>query len=264
MAAVAIWAVGGAPAVADTWTWPVRGEVATGYANRGGPYAGGQHRGIDIAATAGTPVVAAAGGTVRFSGLVGTSGLTVSVRTAGGGLDTSYLHLATASVRAGQAVGPGERIGTAGASGRPSTAVPHVHFGVRDAGTRRYRDPLDFLPPLPGVREVPRGAPVALRGPVRVGPAPEPVRLPWARRAVPRPAPLPWAKRGPAAPLGRAAALSPPGRRLAGGPWSASRIPWAIACGALILAAALAGGGGHGRRGARAVVARLVPSVGGG
>ena len=49
------------------WAWPVEGEVITPYRNGADPYAGGQHRGIDIAAAAGTPVVAAAGGHRRAS-----------------------------------------------------------------------------------------------------------------------------------------------------------------------------------------------------
>ena len=202
-----------APAAADSWSWPVRGDVVAAFADAGGPYAAGQHRGIDVAAAVGTPVVAAAAGVVRFSGLVGSSGLTVSIRTADGRFDTSYLHLAGATVRAGQTVGVGDRIGAVGTTGRASTATPHLHLGVRDAGTRRYRDPLDFLPSPPGIRELPRGVPVAVRGPVRVGPAPQPVRF----------------HRFPVAARQAAPAASP------------SRTGWAIACGALILAAALLG-----------------------
>lgn len=213
-AAISAWTA--APAVAETWRWPVRGDVVGAFAGAGGPYAAGQHRGIDVAAQAGTPVVAAVGGVARFSGLVGSSGLTVSIRTADGRFDTSYLHLTTASVRTGQIVAPGDRIGTAGTSGRPSTATPHLHFGVRDAGTRRYRDPLDFLPPPPRVRDLPRGAPLAVRGPVRVGPAPHPVRPHRFSVPVSEPATA---------------------RRLA------PRTGWAIACGGLILAAALLGTG---------------------
>ncbi|HEX2070226.1 MAG TPA: M23 family metallopeptidase [Thermoleophilaceae bacterium] len=212
VATTALWTLASPPAQAETWTWPVRGHVLTAYVDAGGPYAPGQHRGVDIAASAGTPVVAAAGGRVRFAGLVGSSGLTVSARTADGRLDISYLHLDTATVRAGQSVGLGQRIGTVGTSGDPSTSAPHLHFGVRDAGTRRYRDPLDLLPPLPGVREAPRGVPVPVRGPVRVGPAPQPVRPHRFRVAERRPVAAP-----------------------------ASRIGWAIACGALICAAALLG-----------------------
>lgn len=177
-----------------------------------------------MGAALGTPVTAAVAGRVRFAGLVGSSGLTVSIRTADGRFDTSYLHLATATVRAGQAAGPGDRIGAVGTTGRRSTAAPHLHFGVRDAGSRRYRDPLDLLPPLPG----PRGVPVAVRGPLRVGPAPQPVRP----------------HRFPVAQPARAAA--PP-----------SRLGWAIACGALVLAAALVGGGAPARRRLRSAARRL-------
>jgi hypothetical protein len=236
-ATVAVWACAAAPAVAETWRWPVSGHVLTAFANAGGRYAAGQHRGIDISAAAGTPVTAAVAGRVRFAGLVGSSGLTVSLRTHDGRFDTSYLHLSTTTVRAGQTVGPGDRIGTVGETGDRSTTAPHLHFGVRDAGTRRYRDPLDFLPPAPGVREAPRPVPIAVRGPVRIGPPPQPVRLPWTARA---PAPA-AAWRPTAAP---------------------SRAGWAIACGALIAAAALAGGAASRRRFARAV-ADVLPSFGG-
>src|SRR4051812_31180159 len=77
------------------WVWPVQGEVITSYRNGDDPYAAGQHRGIDIAAEVGAPVVAATGGEVRFAGTVGSAGLTVSIRTADGHFDTSYLHLSS-------------------------------------------------------------------------------------------------------------------------------------------------------------------------
>ena len=135
-----------APAQAS-WSWPVRGDVITPYRNGADPYAGGQHRGIDIAAAVGTAVVAAAGGEVRFAGTAGSSGLTVSVRT-GDGFDTSYLHLSALAVRAGARVSAGERLGAVGTTGTRSADQPHLHFGVREAGTRHaYIDPLSMLPP---------------------------------------------------------------------------------------------------------------------
>lgn len=163
------------------WTWPVAGDVITQYRNGADPYAGGQHRGIDVAAEAGAPVVAAVSGTVRFAGVAGSSGLTVSVRTADGRLDTSYLHLSSADVGEGDRVGAGERIGAVGTSGRRSAERSHLHFGVRDTGSRHaYRDPLDFLPPPPVARPAPepRGAPAPVAAPVPVAPAPERVRSP--------------------------------------------------------------------------------------
>ena len=91
----------GTALAAGDWAWPVRGEVITQYRNGDDAYAAGQHRGIDIAARVGEPVVAAAGGTVTFAGVAGSSGLTVAVRTSDGRFDTSYLHLSSAAVGKG-------------------------------------------------------------------------------------------------------------------------------------------------------------------
>src|SRR3954463_3443942 len=111
--------VGAPPAHgAPGWVWPLRGEVITPYRNGDDPYAGGQHRGIDVAAPVGTPVGAAPAGTVTFAGGAASSGLTVTVRTVDGRFDTSYLHLSSLAVRAGARVVLGERIGAVGTSGR--------------------------------------------------------------------------------------------------------------------------------------------------
>jgi murein DD-endopeptidase MepM/ murein hydrolase activator NlpD len=172
------------PAWAE-WTWPVRGEVITPYRNGTDPYASGQHRGIDIAAATGATVVAATSGEVRFAGSAGSSGLTVSVRTADGRYDTSYLHLSSTSVRDGDRVAAGQPLGAVGTTGTRSAAQPHLHFGVRDAGSRHaYHDPLGFLPPP--TAEPPRGVPAPEPAPVPVSPAPAP-----GTRPVPIPAPAP-------------------------------------------------------------------------
>jgi peptidase M23-like protein len=179
------------PAWAD-WVWPVRGEVLTPYRNGTDPYASGQHRGIDIAAATGTPVLAAASGVVGFAGTAGSSGLTVSVRTADGRYDTSYLHLSSTSVREGDSVAAGQRLGAVGTTGTRSATAPHLHFGVRDAGSRHaYHDPLGFLPP-PTATEPPRGAPAPEPAPVPVSPAPAPVPIHApATRRIPVRAPAP-------------------------------------------------------------------------
>ncbi len=160
------------------WDWPVQGEVITPYRNGDDPYAAGQHRGIDIATEVGQPVVAATRGAVTFAGTAGSSGLTVAVRTSDGRFDTSYLHLSAISVRRGDAVDQGQRLGAAGTSGHRSAERPHLHFGVREAGSdHAYRDPLGFLPPLsppPAEPEPPRGAPVPAGSPR----APSPVAAP--------------------------------------------------------------------------------------
>ena len=179
------------PAWAE-WVWPVRGEVITPYRNGTDPYASGQHRGIDIAAATGTTVVAATSGEVRFAGTAGSSGLTVSVRTADGRYDTSYLHLSSTSVGEGDRVAAGQPLGAVGTTGTRSATEPHLHFGVRDAGSRHaYHDPLRFLPP-PTAAQPPRGAPAPEPAPVPIspGPAPAPVNAPATRR-IPVGAPAP-------------------------------------------------------------------------
>lgn len=168
--------------------------MITEYRNGDDPYANGQHRGLDIGAATGTPAVAAVGGTVRYRGVAGSNGLTVSIRTADGRYDTSYLHLESAAVEKGQTVAGGERIGTVGTSGRRSAEAPHLHFGVREAGSRHaYLDPRGFLgaPPAPRLPE-PRGAPVPVQAPVPVAPAPAPVTVPVV---APSPVRVPVARR---------------------------------------------------------------------
>jgi hypothetical protein len=211
-----------APPAHASWGWPVQGEVITQYRNGADPYAGGQHRGIDIAAAVGTPVVAAAGGEVRFAGTAGSSGLTVSVRTADG-FDTSYLHLSSFAVRAGARVAAGERLGAVGTTGTRSAVQPHLHFGVREAGTRHaYVDPLSMLPPAaaPPPSDVPRPAPAPAPAPLSPRPAPVPEPAP---RGAPRRAPAPRfaPRRAPAprpAPAPRFAPRRAPAPRLAPGP----------------------------------------------
>src|SRR4051812_3170751 len=105
---------------AGDWAWPVRGQVLTQFRNGDDPYAAGQHRGVDIGAPIGTPVVAAESGTVEFAGVVGSSGLLVSERTSDGRYSLSYLHLSSVAVRRGDAVGQGDRLGALGVSGTRS------------------------------------------------------------------------------------------------------------------------------------------------
>jgi len=199
-----------APLASAAWVWPLDGEVITPYRNGDDAYAGRQHRGIDIAGDVGTPVVAAVAGAVRFAGAVGSSGLTVGVRSGDGRFDVSYLHLSSLAVRAGQSVAAGDRIGLVGATGTPSDRRPHLHFGVRAAGSRHaYHDPLAFLPPRASpTPESPPSAPLpdpapAPRAPV-VAPAPQPIRVPAGRRTPHRipagrrpPQPAPADRRAP-------------------------------------------------------------------
>ncbi len=106
------------------------------------------HRGVDLGARAGDPVLAAADGTVSFAGRVG--GRPVLSIDHGGGFSTTYEPV-TALVSRGQQVWRGEQIGAIGAGGHCSRRC--LHWGLREAGG--YRNPLDLLRAGGPVRLVP-------------------------------------------------------------------------------------------------------------
>ncbi len=131
---------------ASAWTWPVDGAVVAPFVTGSSPYAGGQHRGIDIAAPDGTPVRAPAAGVVSFAGTVPQGGKTLTVRTADG-LAVTLLHLGSLAVRRGAVVAEGQTVATVGPSGDPEHDRPYVHLGIRRADDEHgYLDPLRVLP----------------------------------------------------------------------------------------------------------------------
>jgi lipoprotein NlpD len=121
--------------------WPMKAPRLT---SRFGTRWGRPHEGIDMAAPIGTPVLAAAGGTVIYAGdQVRGYGNMVVVKHANG-LVTVYAHNSVLLVATGAAVTAGQEIARVGDTGR-STA-PHLHFEVRRGDSPQ--DPLLFLPPL--------------------------------------------------------------------------------------------------------------------
>ena len=86
------------------------------------------HYGLDIAADYGTPVVAAAGGTVLFSGWKSNGGGYQVWIAHGSGLYTTYNHMSSVSVGTGQGVGRGQQVGRIGRTGYATG--PHLHFEV--------------------------------------------------------------------------------------------------------------------------------------
>ena len=107
---------------AGSLMWPLRGRITSRYGWRGRR----RHTGLDIAATKGTIIVAADGGTVvRAGGYWGRYGKVVLVEH-GGGRKTLYAHVARSFVRKGQVVRRGQAIAAVGATG--NATGPHLHF----------------------------------------------------------------------------------------------------------------------------------------
>lgn len=110
--------------------WPTEGGVISSYyGGRTGPINGGfdWHPGLDIAVDFGTPVYAAAMGTVEMAGWNGGYGQFVKIRH-GNGYDSAYGHMSGIAVTTGQQVRKGEIIGFVGSTGY--STGPHLHFEV--------------------------------------------------------------------------------------------------------------------------------------
>jgi murein DD-endopeptidase MepM/ murein hydrolase activator NlpD len=119
--------------------WPVDGPVVSGFGMRWGR----MHEGIDIAVPAGTPIRAAASGSVILQQGEAESGGygNFTCLEHGGGLQTCYAHQSAFAVSAGQSVSQGDVIGYVGCTGH--CFGDHLHFEVRVDGTPT--DPLGYL-----------------------------------------------------------------------------------------------------------------------
>jgi murein DD-endopeptidase MepM/ murein hydrolase activator NlpD len=95
------------------------------------------HLGIDYAAPIGAPVVAVSNGVVSMAGFAGDAGGLVSIRHASG-YESTYMHLSSVAVRAGQRVSQGDTVGRVGSSGLSSG--PHLDYRLKKNGV--YVNPL--------------------------------------------------------------------------------------------------------------------------
>src|SRR5256714_3789480 len=116
--------------------WPVNGPVTSPFGYRWGRL----HAGIDIGVPYGTPIHAAAAGTVVLAGWTGGYGNYTCIDH-GGGLATCYAHQSSYAVSAGAQVSQGQVIGYVGSTGHSFGA--HLHFEVRINGNPV--DPLGYL-----------------------------------------------------------------------------------------------------------------------
>ncbi|WP_330263000.1 transglycosylase family protein [Streptomyces griseorubiginosus] len=122
---------------------PVNASLGTPYHKAGSSWSKGYHTGVDFAVPTGTTVKAVAAGKVVASGWGGSFGYQVVVRH-GDGRYTQYAHLSAISVKSGQTVGAGQRIGRSGSTG--NSTGPHLHFEVRTGpGFGSDIDPVAYL-----------------------------------------------------------------------------------------------------------------------
>ncbi|QHA08370.1 peptidoglycan DD-metalloendopeptidase family protein [Streptomyces broussonetiae] len=122
---------------------PVDAPIGTGYHVAGSRWSKGYHTGVDFLVPTGTSVKAAEAGQVVAAGWGGSYGYQVVLHHADGRY-TQYAHLSAISVRIGQNVTAGQRLGRSGATG--NVTGPHLHFEVRtgpEFGTDI--DPLAYL-----------------------------------------------------------------------------------------------------------------------
>jgi len=124
--------------------WPVMGPLSSGFGSRHNPFGGSSyefHKGQDIAAPIGTPVIATADGVVVSACWHKGYGNGIYIDH-GNGIMTRFGHLSRIDVVEGQSIKRGQQIGLVGSTGR--STGPHLHYEVRLDG--EATNPLPYLP----------------------------------------------------------------------------------------------------------------------
>jgi len=126
------------------WPCPASSRITSGFGGRSSPTEGASsnHQGIDIGAPTGTPIVAAASGTVVIATYSYSAGNYVMINH-GGGVYTVYMHCSQLLVSQGQQVSQGSTIAKVGSTGYSTGA--HLHFGIRSGG--QYLNPRQYVSP---------------------------------------------------------------------------------------------------------------------
>ncbi|MEU7510639.1 transglycosylase family protein [Streptomyces sp. NPDC042898] len=127
----------------DRYSAPISADIGTRYGTRGSSWSSGYHTGVDFPVPTGTSVKAVADARVVSAGWGGAYGYQVVLRHEDGRY-SQYAHLSALTVREGQKVQGGQRIGRSGSTGNSSG--PHLHFEVRTGpGYGSDIDPLAYL-----------------------------------------------------------------------------------------------------------------------
>ena len=124
------------------WPCPSSHRITSNFGPRPAPVPGAStyHKGIDIGASSGSPILAAASGRVTTATYSGSAGNYVVI-SHGGGVSTVYMHASALYVSEGQTVSRGQTIAAVGSTGYSSG--PHLHFGVIVGGS--YVNPLNYV-----------------------------------------------------------------------------------------------------------------------
>lgn len=123
--------------------WPCAStRVTSGFGKRNSPTAGAStyHKGIDIGASTGTAIYAAASGTVTEAGYSSSRGNYVVIYHSNG-VSTAYMHCSALYVSSGDKVSQGQTIAAVGSTG--ISTGPHLHFSVIEDGT--YVNPRNYV-----------------------------------------------------------------------------------------------------------------------
>lgn len=124
------------------WPLPSSTTVTSRYGNRKSPTRGAStfHQGIDISGKTGDKIVSAAAGEVVIAKYSYSAGNYVMV-SHGSSIYTVYMHMSVISVKEGQEVVQGQKLGEVGQTGYATG--PHLHFGIRKDG--KYVNPLTYV-----------------------------------------------------------------------------------------------------------------------
>ncbi len=126
------------------WPCPSSSRVTSEFGSRSSPTEGAStnHKGMDIGASTGSSIVAAASGTVTISTYSASAGNYVMI-SHGGGVSTVYMHCSSLLVNVGDKVSAGDVIAKVGSTGY--STGPHLHFEIRSGGT--YVNPRQYVSP---------------------------------------------------------------------------------------------------------------------
>ena len=126
------------------WPCPSSSRITSQFGGRSSPTEGAStdHKGVDIGASTGSDILAAASGTVTISTYSVSAGNYIMIDH-GGGVSTVYMHCSSLLVSEGEEVTQGQVIAKVGSTGY--STGPHLHFGVRADGA--YVNPLQYVSP---------------------------------------------------------------------------------------------------------------------